>query len=97
LQKGRDEELIGLLNDDQKAKYEAIAKKYADRFVDLATERDATFQKAVEQTKAILTPQQREKYEKLLSERGGPPPPPGRDLLPPPLIRKGTQGRKVSE
>ena len=87
LQKGRDEELIGLLNDEQKAKYESIAKKYADQFVDLATKRDDAFQAAVEKTRGILNPQQREKYEKLLTERGGPP---GRDLLPPPVIRKGT-------
>jgi Spy/CpxP family protein refolding chaperone len=90
LQKGRDQELVDLLNDQQKAQYETIAKKYADQFVNLATKRDETFQAAVEKTKGILNPQQREKYEKLLSERGGPPPPPGRDLLPPPVIRKGT-------
>lgn len=70
----RDDAIKALLTDEQRAKYDAIQKEYADHVADLGKERQAAFQQAVERTKAILTPQQAEKYETILKKRpeGGP-------------------------
>lgn len=94
LQRGRDEALIGLLSDQQKAQYEVRARQYADQFADLAARRDAGFAQAVEQTRAILDSEQRLKYEHILRTRGPGPGVGGKDLLPPPVIHKAASKPK---
>ena len=84
LQRERDDTLIALLNEDQKARFEKISKDFAARYEELSRERENTFKEAVERTKKLLNDQQRKKYDELLKSRaltrpgGGPPfPPPG--------------------
>lgn len=75
----RDEAITALLGAARKPQYEAIQAHYADQLKALDRESRAAFQKAVEDTKQVLTAEQRTKYEELLSrhqmdrgERGGP-------------------------
>jgi len=74
----RDEAVVVLLTEDQRAKHEAILQDYARKMEELSQERRKRFDEAVERTKRILTPEQARKYEELLKERrarspGGPP------------------------
>jgi Spy/CpxP family protein refolding chaperone len=71
LQKQRDEALVSLLTDEQKAKFEKISKDYAGRFDELTHKRDATFQNAVERTRRILNDEQRQKYDQILKRQVG--------------------------
>lgn len=68
LEKERDMALVGLLNDEQKAKFEKISNEFADRFDSLARQRDEAFDKAVAATDLILEPEQREKYHAILKK-----------------------------
>ncbi len=86
LQKGREAELVGLLTDEQKEKFEKISKKYADDFSVVTGKRDAMFQSAVEETKKILNAEQKAKYDEILSKRVGSPPPDGKFYPPPPPL-----------
>jgi Spy/CpxP family protein refolding chaperone len=72
LQKDRDDALVALLSDEQKARFETISKKYASQFDELTHKRDATFQEAVERTKQLLNEEQRAKYEQILKRQVGP-------------------------
>jgi hypothetical protein len=76
LQRERDQALVALLDDQQKAKFEKISKDYAQRFIDLSRGRDQTFNDAVERTKKLLSEQQREKYDQILKAHVRPPEPP---------------------
>lgn len=71
LQKQRDEALVSMLNDEQKAKFEKISKEYAGRFDELTRKRDSTFQDAVERTRRILNDDQRQKYDQILKRQVG--------------------------
>jgi Spy/CpxP family protein refolding chaperone len=79
LQRQRDEDLVAMLNDEQKAKFAKISRDYADRFVELGRRRDKLFDDAVARTRQMLTPEQREKYEQILRQHRPPgePPAPG--------------------
>lgn len=73
LQKGRDDALVAILTtDQQRAKYEKVTKEYAQRFAELNVRRDRMFQEAVEQTRRILSDEQKQKYEVFLRSRLGP-------------------------
>lgn len=78
LSKERDDAVAALFTPDQKAAYDKVIEHYNEQMAEMNREREATFQKAVEKTKAILTPQQRVKYEEILAKepfgrgRGGP-------------------------
>jgi len=79
LRRQRDEAIGALIRPEDRGKYDAIHAEYAEQSAALDREMRAGFQKAVEQTKEILSPQQREKYEILLKRfdperRGGPGP-----------------------
>jgi Spy/CpxP family protein refolding chaperone len=85
LQRQRDQALVALLNDEQKAKFEKISKQFADKFAAINESREKTFQSAVDRTLAILDETQRAKYQSIIRDRfphlpttqtGGPPPPP---------------------
>lgn len=67
----RDDQLINLLTDEQKAAYATINDKYVANVKALNDKRTTAFKDAVENTKKLLTPEQRDKYEKILKSRLG--------------------------
>ena len=69
LRKERDEAVAGLIKLEDKPAYEAVMKRYADAGAELDREWRDRFEKAVEQTKAMLNAEQRSKYEELLAQR----------------------------
>jgi Spy/CpxP family protein refolding chaperone len=75
LRKERDEAVAALIRPSEKAAYDRVMVEYVERNNLISKERSAAFEDAVERTKAILTPEQRAKYEELLKkreqERGG--------------------------
>jgi Spy/CpxP family protein refolding chaperone len=87
LRKKRDEAILALVGADNKAKYDDIQKQYRDDQQAMERKMRGRFEKAVEETKAILTPEQREKYEQLLARHR----PPDRDGS-----RDGGRGRGAS-
>ena len=72
LQKERDDALVALLNEEQKAKFEKISREYAEQFAGLNRTRDREFETAVQQTRKILDARQWQKYERILRSRVGP-------------------------
>lgn len=79
VQKRRDQELMELLTADQKAKFARIQKDSSAALAKLKLDRDGMFQKAVAETKQILTESQQKRYDEILQTRlgrgagGGPP------------------------
>ena len=67
--KDRDDAIAALIRPDDKPKFEAAGKMYADRMSGMEKEWRASFTAAVEKTKQILTPEQRQKYEDLLKKQ----------------------------
>lgn len=76
IEKEREEKIRGLLTDEQKAAYDAVAAEFREKEEELRQGRKAEIDQAVEATRALLSEPQRVKYEKLLEERKGPPPMP---------------------
>jgi Spy/CpxP family protein refolding chaperone len=77
LQRQRDERIVALLTtDEQKAKFQKLSQEFADRYDQLAKDRDEAFNSAVEKTKKLLTEEQRKKYEQILKTHVRPGPPP---------------------
>lgn len=78
--KERDDAVAALFAPDQKAAYDKVIEHYNQQMGEMNREREAASQRAVERTKAILTPEQRVKYERILAKgpfgpqrgRGGP-------------------------
>lgn len=81
LQEKRDSEITALLSEEQRLRYDAVLKEYANGLGKLSQERAKAFQQSVEQTISILTPEQASRYKAMLNERhdgkGGPPGGPG--------------------
>ena len=75
LQRQRDERIVALLSDDQKAKFQKLSQEFADRYDQLARERDEAFNSAVDKTKKLLNEEQRKKYEQILKAHVRPGPP----------------------
>ena len=79
-QKQREEAVRAILTEEQKIRYDAVLKDFADRIAELGKAREKAFQEAVEKTKAILNAEQQKKYEEWLKSLhedrrpGGPPP-----------------------
>jgi hypothetical protein len=71
LQKRRDDRLLALLSEEQKARFAPVQKEYNDALGALKEERDALFQAAVKQTEQLLTESQRERYRQILHNRLG--------------------------
>jgi Spy/CpxP family protein refolding chaperone len=69
----RDQAVVALLSDSQKAAYDDIQKKYRQQIDGLDEERRQATQVAVEKTREILTDVQRAKYDEILKNA-----PPGR-------------------
>jgi Spy/CpxP family protein refolding chaperone len=64
----RDQAILDLLTDQQRAQYDAILQDYARQREELEQQREQAFKEAVERTKQILTPEQAAKYEELLKK-----------------------------
>jgi Spy/CpxP family protein refolding chaperone len=71
IERQRDQALVDLLTDEQKVKFAAVDKGYAKQFADLTARRQAAFQDALTKTKAMLNPEQRAEYEKIIRQRLG--------------------------
>jgi len=65
----RDEAIAALLAPSVMGDYDRVLQEYTKKLDALAQERDKAFADAVEKTKAILTPEQRVKYEEFLKRR----------------------------
>jgi Spy/CpxP family protein refolding chaperone len=74
LQKQRDDALVAILSDQQKAQFEKISKDFAGRFDRISSDRDRSFREAVEKTKKLLNDEQRKKYDEILKNRVQPGP-----------------------
>lgn len=69
LRKQRDDSILALVAPERKSEYDAVLQRYTDGSASLENEMRSNFDRAVEQTKEILNPEQRIKYEKMLEER----------------------------
>ena len=69
LQKWRNEAIAELIPENKQQELETISKDYSSQLDELMAEGRLRYDKAVEQTKAILTPEQRLKYEEVLTRR----------------------------
>ncbi|MBC8108357.1 MAG: Spy/CpxP family protein refolding chaperone [Anaerolineae bacterium] len=69
LEKERNEAIVGLLNEEQKLKYEQINQQFVQRMQEQSQQREAAMQSAIERTMQMLTPEQRVKYEQIMQER----------------------------
>jgi Spy/CpxP family protein refolding chaperone len=74
----RDDAIAALIPPQDKEKYEQIRKSYSDQMAAMDREMRSRFDEAVKKTKEILTPEQRAKYDDILSrhqpdrgDRGG--------------------------
>jgi len=71
LSRQRDNDIVAMLTDEQKAKFEKISKDYHDRWLRLGDVREQAFNKGVEETNKILDEAQQKKYAEILSKRLG--------------------------
>jgi hypothetical protein len=71
IQRERDQALVGILTDDQKEKFAIMDQEFARRFDDLKEERNAVFRDALSKTEAMLSDEQRAKYEQIVRQRIG--------------------------
>jgi len=71
LRRERDEAVIALLNDEQKAKHDTILKEHERKMEAIAAERQKAIDDAVKRTRGILNEQQRTKYDEMLEKRAG--------------------------
>jgi len=69
LRRERDEAIAALVHAEDLGKYDEIINKYSDQTAALDREMHANFEEKIRQTKEILSPEQREKYEKILKDR----------------------------
>jgi Spy/CpxP family protein refolding chaperone len=69
--KEKDDAVAALIRPEDYGKFDQILKTYSDRLAALEQEERAAFARAEEQTKAILKPEQREKYENFLKQHAG--------------------------
>lgn len=67
--KERDDAVAALVKPEEKEKFEAALKVYADRNAALEKEMRSSYEASVERTKLILTPEQRTKYEEILKKQ----------------------------
>jgi Spy/CpxP family protein refolding chaperone len=65
----RDERIKGLLSPDQVAAFEKVKGEYDATVEQLRAQRRQTVEGCIQQTRAILSPEQAEKYEQMLERR----------------------------
>ncbi|HUB26171.1 MAG TPA: hypothetical protein VL992_12140 [Tepidisphaeraceae bacterium] len=71
LEQRRDEALVKLLTNEQKASFAGTDKIFAAEFAALSDRREKALQGALQETEAMLSPEQRVKYEQIVRERLG--------------------------
>lgn len=64
-----DAEIAALIREEDRPRYEQLRADYDAKIAAMEAEWKRAFQNAVERTKAILTPEQREKYESILARQ----------------------------
>lgn len=69
IQKKRDDALLALLTEDQKAKFARIQENWSTSLAVLKTERDGAFDVAVKETEKFLTEPQKLRYQEILQNR----------------------------
>jgi Spy/CpxP family protein refolding chaperone len=67
--KERDEAIAALIRPEDREKYDQVLKAHADHLADVDRELRARWQTGVEETRKILTPEQRTRYEDFLKRR----------------------------
>lgn len=87
LYRDRDKAIEAIYTEDQRTERERIRREYDAKLAENSKERDKLVQTAVEKTKAMLSDEQRAKYEKMLRERNDR----DRDRHRGPSTRPGTQ------
>lgn len=65
----RDQDVMTLLTEAQRPKYQAIQQEYSGGQEALSQDRRRAFDDAVKRTKEILTPEQAAKYDELMKQR----------------------------
>lgn len=70
LRRQRDESIAALIPEERRKDFERVLSDFAAANEALENEWRSAYRGAVEQTKAILTPDQRERYEQLLLRQG---------------------------
>ena len=65
----KNEAIVALLTEEQKAKHDEINRQFAQKMQEHQQQRELAMQDAIERTKQILTPQQRERYEQIMQEK----------------------------
>lgn len=70
LRRQRDEAIAALVPEARRPDYERILNEFAAANEAIENEWRGSFDRAVARTKEILTPEQRERYEQLLSRQG---------------------------
>jgi Spy/CpxP family protein refolding chaperone len=71
IQKERDDAVVAMLTDSQKARYAALTQQAAEKFAALSSQRDQAFRDGVEKTRKILTDTQRQTYDHIIQDRIG--------------------------
>jgi hypothetical protein len=71
IERKRDQALVDMLTDEQKAKFALVDKGFADQYAALKARRDTAFADAFAKTEGILTEAQRVKYEQIVRDRLG--------------------------
>jgi hypothetical protein len=70
-QKQREEAIVALLTDEQKAKLAEAQKEYETSLARLKADREKAFNDAVARTRQMLTEPQRQRYQEILQKRLG--------------------------
>jgi|GEM_PF-6001928 len=73
VERARDQALVDMMTDEQKARFSAKDKAFAQQYSDLVARRDQAFHDAISKTEDVLTPTQRAKYEQIVRDRIGTP------------------------
>ena len=71
LQQEQQRELLNLLTDEQKAKYSKINLDYQEKITKLKADRDLALKNAFDETRRLLSPGQRDRYDAILKSRLG--------------------------
>ena len=71
LQNERDDAIVKLLTEDQKAKFAEIAERFHNRDVSITKDRQNLLDNAIQRTRKLLNDEQRKKYDQILQNRLG--------------------------
>jgi uncharacterized membrane protein len=89
-QKEQQDQLVAMLNDDQRRKYADLTSATSIKIQVLDEKRKAAVRQAIEQTARLLSDDQRKAYRQLIKDRLGPPP--DQSSQAPPLLEPERRG-----